>query len=97
MVSPTQMHNALCRSVTIEARLSAPSRSSGSHRDWTDLYRASNSRVEERCGRRYMYRMIYIGRTSYYLTTDHHAAVESYTMNVSDTSSSHHHVQLTCL
>jgi hypothetical protein len=25
--------------------------------DWTDLYRASNSRVRERCGRRCMYRM----------------------------------------
>jgi hypothetical protein len=58
MVLPTQMHNVLCRSVTIEARFTASSRSSaGSHRDWTDLYRASNSRVEERCGRRCMYRM----------------------------------------
>jgi hypothetical protein len=37
------MHNVLCRSVTIEARFTASSRSSGSHRDWTDLYRASNS------------------------------------------------------
>jgi hypothetical protein len=42
MASPTQMHNVLCRSVTIEARFTASSRSSGSHRDWTDLYRASN-------------------------------------------------------
>jgi hypothetical protein len=57
MASPTQMHNVLCRSVTIEARFTASSRSSGSHRDWNDLYRASNSRVEERCGRRCMYRM----------------------------------------
>jgi hypothetical protein len=39
------MHNVLCRSVTIEARFTASSQSSGSHRDWTDLYRASNSRV----------------------------------------------------
>jgi hypothetical protein len=38
MASPTQMHNVLCRSVTIEARFTASSRSSGSHRDWTDLY-----------------------------------------------------------
>jgi hypothetical protein len=45
MTSPTQMHNVLCRSVTIEARFTASSRSSGSHRDWTHLYRASNSRV----------------------------------------------------
>jgi hypothetical protein len=39
------MHNVLCRSVTIEARFTASSRSSRSHRDWTDLYRASYSRV----------------------------------------------------
>jgi hypothetical protein len=39
------MHNALCRYVTMEARFTASSRSSGSHRNWTDLYRASNSRV----------------------------------------------------
>jgi hypothetical protein len=45
MASPTQMHNVLCRSVTIEARFTASSRSSGSHRNWTDLYMASNSRV----------------------------------------------------
>jgi hypothetical protein len=45
MASSTQMHNVLCRSVTIEARFTASSRSSGSHRNWTDLYRASNSRV----------------------------------------------------
>jgi hypothetical protein len=58
MASPTQMHNVLCRYVTIEARFTASSRSSGSHRDWTDLYRASNIRVEERCGRRTIYRML---------------------------------------
>jgi hypothetical protein len=47
--------------VTIEARFTASSRSGGSHRDWTDLNRASNSRVEERCGRRCMYRMLLTG------------------------------------
>jgi hypothetical protein len=38
--------NAQCivQIVTIEARFTASSRSSGSHRDLTDLYRASNSR-----------------------------------------------------
>jgi hypothetical protein len=46
MASPTQMHSVLCRSVTIEARFTASSRNSCSHRDWTDLYRASNSAVE---------------------------------------------------
>jgi hypothetical protein len=45
MASPTQMHNVLCRSVTVEERFTASSRSSGSHKNWTDLYRASNSRV----------------------------------------------------
>jgi hypothetical protein len=48
MASPTQMHNVLCRSVTIEARLTASSRSSGSHRNLTDLYRASNSQLVRR-------------------------------------------------
>jgi hypothetical protein len=38
MASPTQMHNASCRSVTIEARFTAYSRSSGSHREWTHLH-----------------------------------------------------------
>jgi hypothetical protein len=42
--------NALCRSVTIEERFTASSRSSGSYSDWTDLYRASNSQVEEHEG-----------------------------------------------
>jgi hypothetical protein len=38
-VAYTKMHNALCRSVTIEARFtSASSRSSGSHREWTRLH-----------------------------------------------------------
>jgi hypothetical protein len=32
------MHNVLCRSVTIEARFIASSRSNGSHRDWTHLH-----------------------------------------------------------
>jgi hypothetical protein len=45
MASPTQMHNVLCRSVTIETRFTASSLSGGSHRNWTDLYWASNSRV----------------------------------------------------
>jgi hypothetical protein len=43
MASPTQMHNVLSRSVTIEARFTASSRSNASHSDWTHLYRASNS------------------------------------------------------
>jgi hypothetical protein len=42
-----RLHNCTmhCGSVTIEARFTASSRSSDSHRDWTHLYRASNSRV----------------------------------------------------
>jgi hypothetical protein len=38
MASPTQMRNAQCRSVTIEARFTASSRSSGSHREWTHIH-----------------------------------------------------------
>jgi hypothetical protein len=38
MASPTQMHNVLCRSVTIEAMFTASNRSSGSHRDWPHLH-----------------------------------------------------------
>jgi hypothetical protein len=33
------MHNVLCRSVTIEARFTAFSRSSGSRRDWSHVWR----------------------------------------------------------
>jgi hypothetical protein len=32
------MYNVLCRSVTIEARFTASSRSSGSHREWPHLH-----------------------------------------------------------
>jgi hypothetical protein len=63
MASPTQMHNVLCRSVTIEARFTASSRSSGLHRNLTDLYRASNGRVG---GRRCMYRMIIVGFPTFF-------------------------------
>jgi hypothetical protein len=42
MASPTQMHNVLCRSVTIEVRFTASSRSSGSHRDLEVRFTASS-------------------------------------------------------
>jgi hypothetical protein len=64
MASPTQMHNVLCRSVTIEARYTASSRSSGSHRNWTVSTGPVTAESEERCGRRYMYRMISTGNLS---------------------------------
>jgi hypothetical protein len=53
MASPTQMHNVLCRSVTIEARFTASSRSIGIGPISTGPVTAES----ERCGGRCMYRM----------------------------------------
>jgi hypothetical protein len=58
MASPTQMHNVLCRSVTIEARFTASSRSSGSHIGIGPISTGPvTAESDERCGRRCMYRM----------------------------------------
>jgi hypothetical protein len=58
MASPTQMHNVLCGSVTIEARFTASSRRSGSHIGIGPISTGPvTAESEECCGRRCMYRM----------------------------------------